>query len=69
MGDVVNLNQYRKQRDRQARKKQAAENRVKHGQRRPDRLSYERERARHEQELDSKRLHESVEPDDPPTPA
>lgn len=56
MADVVNLNQYRKQRARRAHQKRAAENRNRFGRSKP-----EQEKARHEAEkaakdLDNKRL-------------
>ncbi len=69
MGDVVNLNQYRKQRERSSRETRAAENRVRHGKSKADRMMHERERARLDQDLQGKQLLDNTEPDEPSTPA
>ncbi len=68
MGDVVNLNQYRKQRVRAAGRKTAAANRLKHGRDKASRLAEDRERVRREGELAGKRLDDAAE-DDGPTSA
>ena len=56
MGDIVNLNQFRKRRERELKEEQAAGNRAKSGQRKTDRktLSHDIEQRCHE--LDGKRL-------------
>jgi len=51
MGDVVNLNRYRKQKEREERARLAAENRNKHGQTKAD-----RQRRGAQQKKDSARL-------------
>jgi hypothetical protein len=56
MADLVNLNRYRKQRDRHDAEKSAAENRARHG-----RSKAERKKERHDgdktaKDLDDKRL-------------
>lgn len=68
MGDVVNLNQYRKQRERSSRESRAAENRVRHGKTKADRIMNEREQAQLDQDLEGKRLSDETEPDEPSTP-
>ena len=65
MGDVTNLNQYRKQRVRDARRKSAAANRIQHGRGKANRLTEDRKRVRQERDLDGKRLGEAVEDDEP----
>jgi hypothetical protein len=56
MGDIVNLSKYRKQRQRTAQTKQAAENRVKFGQTKSERARTRSEQERQGGELDGKRL-------------
>ena len=65
MGDVINLNQYRKQRVRQTRRKTAAANRIEHGRGKANRLTEDRERVQRERNLDGKRLDGAVEDDEP----
>ncbi len=67
MGDVINLNQYRKRRERSKSQRRAAENRARKG-----RTREETARRRHEAEqaganLDSKRLSEPSPPEDTPS--
>ena len=50
MGDVVNLNQWRKRKDRKASESKAAANRAKFGQAKVDRLRTAAERAREDKE-------------------
>jgi len=66
MGDVINLNRYRKRRERRAAEERASENRAKSGLSRHDRDLLEREHRRHRRSLDGKHLD-----NDPPgdTPA
>lgn len=63
MGEVVNLNQYRKKRERLERKKTAAANRARFGRRKEDVKRAKRERERDRTELDGKALGD---PDDAP---
>ena len=56
MGDVVNLNHYRKRRDRQRAARRAAENRAKLGRGKLERESTHRDGERHRHKLDGKRL-------------
>lgn len=67
MGDVINLNQYRKRRERSKSQTRAAENRARTG-----RTKEETARERHEaeqagSELDNKRLSEPSPPEDTPS--
>lgn len=66
MGEVINLNQYRKQRERQEKKKSAAVNRIRFGRRKDEvsrsKVERERERAEH----DGKVLRDHAETDDAP---
>ena len=63
MGDVVNLNRYRKQRQRIDDAKQAAENRVKFGRDKAERARLSAEQERDAEDLDGKRL-DGKRPDD-----
>jgi len=65
MGDVINLNRYRKRRERCAAEERASENRVKSGLPRHDRDVLERERQHHRRGLDGKHLDPDP-PDDAP---
>ena len=56
MGDVVNLNQFRKQRSRGASQKRAAENRVKYGRGKDDKTRLTVETDRTSRELDGKHI-------------
>jgi len=64
MGDIVNLNKYRKQRQRGEQTKQAAENRVTFGRSKADRARTRSEQDRLSQDLQGKRL-EDGRPDEP----
>ena len=55
MGDIVNLNKYRKQSQRTEQTKQAAENRVRFGRSKSDRARARSEQDRRSQDLDGKR--------------
>ncbi len=59
MGDIVNLNKYRKQRQRTEQTKQAAENRVRFGRSKSDRASARSEQDRLSQDLDGKHRDDS----------
>lgn len=56
MGDVVNLNQYRKQSERAAKEQRAAANRARTGQTKADRQSGREETVRRDAALDAKKL-------------
>ena len=56
MGDIVNLNKYRKQRRRAEQTKQAAENRVRFGRNKSERIRTRSERDRLSRDLDDKRI-------------
>ena len=63
MGDVVNLNQFRKKRDRAAKAQQRAANRARTGRTKAERQITQAEAARGDATLDSKRIEH--EPDEP----
>lgn len=71
MSEIVNLNRARKLRDREAAARQAAENRVVHGQTRAQRLALEQAAQRRAALLDGARLEEkaAAEPDAGPSEA
>lgn len=56
MGDIVNLNQFRKRRERELKDEQALGNHVKSGQTKADRKSLRHEIERRRRKLDSKRV-------------
>lgn len=56
MGKVVNLNQYRKQRSRNEREKNASDNRVKFGRSKAERMLLQLETQRSRSDLDNKLL-------------
>jgi hypothetical protein len=56
MGDVVNLNRFRKDRARDADTARAAENRLRFGRRKDEREKTRRESEKTEKDLDNKRL-------------
>jgi hypothetical protein len=56
MADIVNLNQYRKRRDRQDAEKTAAENRVRHGRNKLERQKERRDSDKAIKDLDDKRI-------------
>jgi hypothetical protein len=56
MTEPINLNRYRKERDRAVAQKRAAENRVRYGRRKDDREISQREGERADQDLDGKKL-------------
>lgn len=59
MGDVVNLNRFRKARNRDEQNRQAARNRARYGQSKIEKVSATRETERQRRELDGKRLDDS----------
>ncbi len=56
MADVVNLNQYRKRRDRREADKTAAANRTRHGRSKAEREKLRRDGDKAAKDLDNKRL-------------
>lgn len=56
MADIVNLNQFRKKRDRRAAERRAAENRNRFGLGKDDRSKAQRELDKAKKDLDDKRL-------------
>ena len=56
MGDVVNLNQIRKRRERVAADQRARENRIQHGRSKDERIKSAREAEKAKRELDDKKL-------------
>lgn len=56
MADVVNLNQYRKRRNRRDADKTAAANRTRHGRSKAEREKLRRENDKAAKDLDNKRL-------------
>jgi hypothetical protein len=56
MAEIVNLNQFRKQRSRSAAELRAEENRRKFGRTKEERASLQHERDKADKELDDKRL-------------
>lgn len=69
MGDVINLNRYRKARARAEKERQAASNRVRHGRTRGEKATTRREQERTAAELDGKRIEGAAAPASPaPTP-
>lgn len=65
MGDVVNLRQARKRRDRRAREREADENRILHGRSKRERREIAADRERENRDLDGKQLETPGEPDGP----
>ena len=64
MGDVVNLNQFRKKRDRAAKAQKGAANRARSGRNKAERQVTQAEAARGDGTLDGKRIdHEPEEPE------
>ena len=56
MADIVNLNQFRKKRDRRAAERRAAENRNRFGLSKDERTRTQRESEKVKKDLDDKRL-------------
>lgn len=59
MGDVVNLNRFRKQKEREEKSRQAAINRVKHGATKAERQRQDATRAKTLRDVDGHRLERS----------
>lgn len=56
MGDVVNLNRFRKQRARKQREQEADRNRLRHGRTKEEKLKETLEADRRNRDLDGKKL-------------
>ncbi|MBV8650662.1 MAG: DUF4169 family protein [Alphaproteobacteria bacterium] len=56
MADIINLNQFRKKRDRRAAEQRAAENRSRFGLSKDERTRTQREAEKVKKDLDDKRL-------------
>ena len=56
MADIVNLNRFRKRRDRREAVKAAADNRARHGRSKLDRQKERRENEKAAKDIDDKRL-------------
>lgn len=56
MADVINLNDYRKKREKAIRAKRAIQNRARHGLTKSERLAEKNRREREARELDNKKL-------------
>jgi hypothetical protein len=56
MGDIVNLNRFRKDRDRRAAEKRAADNRARFGLPKPEREKAKAEAEKLKKDLENKRL-------------
>jgi hypothetical protein len=67
MGDVVNLNRFRKQKQREEKAKQAEINRIRHGRTKAEKERELAERERATRLIDGKRLDRTApeEPDEP----
>lgn len=68
MGDVVNLNAYRKRQAREAIKEKAAENRARHGRKRGAKREAKQEQERAKSQLDEKKLDPNPASDTPKDP-
>lgn len=66
MGDVVNLNQYRKQRSRTTSQKRASENRVRFGRSKDEKTRQGHDADRTSRDLDGKQLDKPSSPEDAP---
>lgn len=56
MGEIVNLNRFRKQRERDEKAASAATNRAKHGRTKEEKILEEAEADRREKDLDNKHI-------------
>ena len=56
MGDIVNLNKYRKRQQRVEQTRQAAENRVRFGRNKSERANNQAQQDRRAKDIDGKRL-------------
>ena len=56
MGEIVNLNRFRKQRDRDEKARTAATNRAKHGRTKEEKAHEDAEAERRDKDLDNKHI-------------
>ncbi len=66
MGEVISLNQYRKQRKRSTASNRAAINRVKEGRTKAEKVQLKQEAEQAEDELENKKLGTTGDQKDPP---
>ncbi len=66
MGEVISLNQYRKQSKRSTARNRAAVNRVKNGRTKAEKVQLKQEAEQVEDELENKKLDTTGEQEDPP---
>ncbi len=64
MAEIINLNHFRKAKQKAEKKSQAARNRVRHGRRKDDRVRLEMEEERRRQDLDGRNIRDRLQ-DDP----
>jgi len=64
MGDVVNLNHFRKKQERKAAKDKASQNRRAHGRTKAERKADEKQQRQNTDELDHKKLENKPKTDD-----
>ena len=74
MGDIVNLNKFRKKREREERRAESANNSARSGRSKADRAATEQDSGREKADLDGKRMSPNeddnpCEPNTPPEPA
>jgi hypothetical protein len=69
MGEIINLQQYRKKLKRCQASRAATENSLHHGLPKRDRESMTSERGRRDRDLDGKQIERAPVEDEPPTPA
>ncbi len=67
MGDVINLNQYRKRRERSKSQRRAAENRARNGRTKEETARERREAGQASAKLDDKQLNKPSPPEDTPS--
>ncbi len=67
MGDVINLNQYRKRRERSHSRTRAAENRARKGRTKEETARERREAGQTSDKLDDKQLNKPSPPEDTPS--
>lgn len=67
MGDVVNLNRFRKRKREQEAKRRADENAARRGRTKAQRAAEHERRAKQEAELDGARCEKTQEEDEPPS--
>ena len=66
--DIINLNQFRKARQKDEKQEKAAQNRKKHGRSKAEKLADKEDREKAERQLAGKKLADGTTDDDPDTP-